>query len=114
MSFATVTAGSAVYGTRSATADLGDGPLSFGGVLGAGVLMVALPVAIAVGIQVWREGATMLAPALVLSVAAALLIAVLEPGNLFGVGFLMISSGALLLLSAIAWADRRRRRRRSP
>ena len=67
----------------------------------SGLVMVVLPIA-ATAHMVLGSGRAMVAPVGLVSIAAAVVTATGEPGNLFGIGYLitLVASATALLLAA--------------
>jgi len=103
---ATLSAGVAVFATRSDSAELGDGPISFWAVLVPGLLIVVLPVSL-IAYRLLRRNRSMDAPIAFVSLVAGVVVATFAPGNLFGVGLVAVTFSSLGFLYLVAWAQQR-------
>lgn len=110
MAGANLLAGVTVFAFRSANAELGDGPISFWAVFISGLVVVVLPVALS-AYRLLRSNRSMDAPIAVVSIVAGVVIATFPPGNLFGVGLLIVTVAGVGSLYLVAWAEYRTRHR---
>ena len=99
----TLAAGVLVLAFRSASAELGDGPIGFAGVLIVGLIVLVFPFGIAV-YRAARRNARIAVPAGMITVAASVVIAVARPGYLTGLIFpvvLVVAIGFVWLAEAV-------------
>ena len=113
MSGATLLAGITVFAFRSAEAELGDGPISFWSVFILGLVVVVLPISFSAH-RLLRSNRSMDAPIAFVSIVSGVVIARFQPGNLFGVGLLIVTFASVSFLRLVAWAEFRARHRPLP
>jgi hypothetical protein len=105
----TVTAGVAVLAVRCSRAKLGDGPISFSGVVILGVPLLAVPIAI-VAYRAAQRTRRLTLPVALISLVSAIVIAACPPGNLMALGipFVLAPAMALVWLAEALLAKPRR------
>jgi len=106
MAGATLLAGVTVFALRSAHAELGDGPISFWVVFLIGLVAVVLPVSFS-AYRLLRSNRSMDAPIAVVSIVSGAVMATFPPGNLFGVGLLIVTVASVGFLYIVAWVEYR-------